>query len=156
MSSFSLPRSAVPAHLRLTQGDVQPGEVYIMSRVPQHEGPETPLEMLNRAEGFFPFKPAENGGVLLISKAQTVSLSIAESHLLHDAARLSAAKRMAVEVTLTDGSALSGWAEVELPDHHARLLDYLNATPEAFFAVTAADGTHFINRAHVLYARPKD
>ena len=59
-------------------------------------------------------------------------------------------------MVLADGSTLHGWAHVELPEQHSRLLDYLNATPEPFFAVTAEDGTHYLNRAHVLYARPKD
>ena len=63
---------------------------------------------------------------------------------------------VAVEVVLADGSMIHGWAHVELPEQHSRLLDYLNATPEAFFAVTGHDGTHYLNRAHVLYARPKD
>src|SRR2546422_2984521 len=83
MGSFSLPRASVPAHLRLAQGHVQAGEVYLMSRASQHAGPETPLEMLNRAEGFFAFRPADNGkagggAVLLVSKAQTISLTVAQ------------------------------------------------------------------------------
>ena len=161
MSGFSLPRASMPAHLRLAQGDVQAGEVYLMSRVSQHEGPETPLEMLNRNEGFFAFRPTANGkasgtGVMLVSKAQTVSLSVNKNDLIDDPARRSAARMVAVEVVLADGSMIHGWAHVELPEQHSRLLDYLNATPEAFFAVTGHDGTHYLNRAHVLYARPKD
>ena len=161
MSTFSLPRASMPAHLRLAQGDVQAGEVYLMSRVSQHAGPETALEMLNRAEGFFAFRPGGNGKgaaqpVLLVSKAQTISLSVAKSDLIDDPARRTAARLVAVEVVLADGSTLHGWAHVELPEQHSRLLDYLNATPEPFFAVTAEDGTHYLNRAHVLYARPKD
>ena len=161
MGSFSLPRASVPAHLRLAQGHVQAGEVYLMSRASQHAGPETPLEMLNRAEGFFAFRPADNGkagggAVLLVSKAQTISLTVAKGDLIDDPARRSAARLVAIEIVLTDRSTLHGWAHVELPEHHARLLDYLNATPELFFALTAEDGTHYLNRAHVLYARPKD
>ena len=94
--------------------------------------------------------------VLLVSKAQTISLSVAKSDLIDDPARRTAARLVAVEVVLADGSTLHGWAHVELPEQHSRLLDYLNATPEPFFAVTAEDGTHYLNRAHVLYARPKD
>lgn len=154
MSGFSLPRASTPAHLRLAQGDVQSGEVFLMSRVSQHEGPETPLEMLNRDEGFFAFKSSR--GVILVSKAQTVSLSVNKNDLIDDPARRSAARMVAVEVVFADGSMIHGWAHVELPEAHARLLDYLNATPDTFFAVTSHDGTHYVNRAHVLYARPKD
>ena len=73
-----------------------------------------------------------------------------------DSARLSAAKQASLEVTLADGSKLSGWATLELPQYHSRLLDYLNASAEPFFAITTADAVHLVNRAHVLYARPED
>jgi len=59
------------------------------------------------------------------------------------------------ELTLVDGSTLRGFASAELPEQHSRLLDYLNdASP--FFAVSADEEFHFVNRAHVLYARPED
>jgi hypothetical protein len=57
VSLFALPRTNVPARVLLTQGVAHPGEVYVMERVPQHDGPETVLEMLNRREAFFAFRP---------------------------------------------------------------------------------------------------
>ena len=60
------------------------------------------------------------------------------------------------ELMLADGSRLTGSATIELPQHHSRLLDYLNASAEPFFAITTADEIHLVNRAHVLYARPED
>jgi hypothetical protein len=155
MSGFSIPRVAVPASLLLTGGHRRRGEIYVMERVPHHTGPETPLEMLNRAEGFFPFRPGDGGTVLLMTKARTITLSVPRAAAAEDPARLSAAKLAGIEVALADDSHLSGWATLELPDSHSRLLDYLNASPDPFFAVTTADEVHFVNRAHVLYARPE-
>ena len=79
---------------------------------------ETPLDMLNRSEGFFAFRPRDDGaGVLLVAKARTVTLTV--SHLPpEDAARLSAAKQARFAVALADGSLLNGWATLELPEHH--------------------------------------
>jgi hypothetical protein len=153
-----MPRVAVPATLLQTGGGKRAGEVYVMERVPQHAGPETPLDMLNRADAFFPFRPKdESTGVLLVAKDRTVSLTVSplrpESE---DSVRLSAAKQVSLEVTLADGSKLSGWATLELPVHHSRVLDYLNASAEPFFALTTADQVHLVNRAHVLYVRPED
>jgi hypothetical protein len=157
MVSFSIPRVAIPASLLLTAGGRRDGQIYVMERVPQHAGPETPLDMLNRPEGFFPFRPTDDGGaVLLVSKARTVTLSVQRAITPEDPARLSAAKQARIELTLADGSHLSGWAMFELPEHHSRVLDYLNASVDPFFAVTTADQIHFVNRAHVLYARPED
>ena len=156
VSTFSIPRVAIPATLRQTAGDKREGEIYVMERVSQHAGPETPLDMLNRAEGFFPFRPRDDGaGVLLVAKARTVTLAVPHAPP-EDAVRLSAAKQARFEVTLADGSLLSGWATLELPQHHSRLLDYLNTSAEPFFAITTADAVHLVNRTHVLYARPED
>jgi hypothetical protein len=151
-----MPRVAIHATLLMTAGGRREGEIYVMERVPQHAGPETPLDMLNRAEAFFPFRPQGDGaGVLLVAKARAVTLTV-RATAPADSARLSAAKQARLEVTLADGSQLSGSATLELPQHHSRVLDYLNASAEPFFAITTADEVHLINRAHVLYARPED
>lgn len=156
MTSFSMPRVAVRATLLQTAGGKREGEIYVMERVPQHAGPETPLDMLNRPEPFFPFRPKDDGaGVLLVAKTRTVTLTVERTEP-EDSARLSAAKQASLEVTLADGSKISGWATLELPQHHSRLLDYLNAAADPFFAIATADEVHLVNRAHVLYARPED
>lgn len=157
MTGFSIPRVAVPANLLLTAGARRDGQIYVMERVPQHAGPETPLDMLNRPEGFYPFRPTDDGGaVLLVSKARTVTLSVSRTTAPEDPARVSAAKQARLELTLADGSRLSGWATLELPEHHSRVLDYLNASADPFFAISTEDQVHVVNRAHVLYARPED
>ena len=151
-----MPRVAIPATLLLAGGGTREGEVYVMERVPQHAGSETPLDMLNRPDGFFPFRShKDDEGVLLVAKARTVTLTVPLPHDV-DKARLSAAKRVRLELTLADGSKLSGWATLELPEYHSRLLDYLNASAEPFFALMTADAMHLVNRAHVLFARPED
>jgi hypothetical protein len=154
VSDFSLPRTPVPARLLLTQGVSRPGQIYVMERVPDHDGPETVLELLNRREGFFAFRPNEDDSVLLVSKGQTVTLSVDRQAPIADPARMSAARTLGVEVVLASGSTLGGWASVELPEQHARLLDYLNASHDPFFAVWSHTTTHYVNRAYVVYARP--
>jgi hypothetical protein len=156
VSEFSLPRTPVPGHLLQTQGVSQPGVVYVMERVQHHDGPETVLEMLNRPEGFFAFRPADEGQVLLVSKAQTIWLAVDRQAPIADPARLSAARMLATELVLAGGATLGGWASAELPGDHARLLDYLNASDALFFAVWTHAATHYVNRTHVLHARPLD
>src|SRR3989441_10834796 len=94
-----------------------------MERVAHHDGPETVLEMLNRPEGFFAFRPTDQGDVLLVSKAHTISLSLDRQAPIADPARLSAARMLGTELVLAGGAALSGGGTGELPPHHARLLD---------------------------------
>lgn len=156
-TGFAIPRAAIPAVLLQTGGGKRTGEIYVMEGVPQHAGPETPLDMLNRPEGFFPFRPTDDGHtVLLVSKARTVALTVPRATTSEDPDRISAARTGRLELTLADGSRLSGSATIEMPQHHSRLLDYLNASAEPFFAITTADEVHLVNRAHVLYARPED
>lgn len=155
MSGFTLPSIPVSATVRLQHGKARPGQVFVGARVSQHTGHETVLEMLNRPEPFFAFRPEKGGGVLLAARAQTVVVTVTEAPL-SDPERLSAARLFPLELTLFDGSSLKGWAHAELPDAHARPIDYLNASSEPFFAVAAKDGTHYINRAHVLFARPEE
>ena len=157
MSGFVLPSIPVAATVRLQHGKPRPGEVFVGARVPHHSGPETVLEMLNRPEPFFAFRPSgdKGGGVLFAARAQTVVVTVTEAPV-RDPDRLSAAKLFPLELTLFDGSSLKGWAHAELPEAHSRPLDYLNASAEPFFAVAAKDGTHYVNRAHVVFARPED
>jgi len=155
VTGFSLPRVLISATLLQTSGGKREGEIFVMERVPQHAGMETALDLLNRPEAFFPFRPKKDGtGVLLIAKARTVVVSVPRQP--EDSDRLSAAKQASLEVTLADGSKLSGWATLELPEYHSRLLDYLNASRDEFFALATADHMHIVNRAHVLYVRPED
>jgi hypothetical protein len=151
-----MPRTAVPTRVLLTQGVVHPGELYVMSRVPQHEGEETVLEMLNRPLAFYAFRPEPGTDLMLVAKAHTVSVTLDRQAPITDPARLSAAKLLGTEVVLSGGITLNGWASAELPPEQSRLLDYLNSTKDAFFALWSHAATHYINRAHVLYARPLD
>jgi len=156
VTGFSIPRVAIPATLLQTAGGKREGEVYVMERFPQHAGRETPLDMLNRAEGFFPFRPRVTAPACSSSPRRVPCPSPCRWASPKDKARLSAAKQARFEVTLADGTQLRGWATLELPQHHSRVLDYLNAAAEPFFAIVTDDGVHLVNRAHVLYARPED
>lgn len=156
MQTFALPRTSVAAKLVLTAGAPAPGTVFVMDRAANHAGPETVLDMLNRDEAFFPFKPdAHPETVLLIAKAHTVLLAV-EGAPFADPDRAQAAQAADLEIQLEGGATITGRAQFELPDAHRRLLDFLNASRDAFFAVTEGATTNYVNRSHVLYARPTD
>jgi hypothetical protein len=155
MSAFKLPSSTLPARLTLTHGRPRAGTIYVGARVPHHDGAETPLEMLNRRDAFFPFRAADDEAVLLVAKRQTIALAVDRAPIT-DPDRLSAAKELRLDLFLDNGATLAGWASVELPEDQSRPLDYLNAAPEPFFTITTDESTHYVNRAHVLFARPRD
>ncbi len=154
--SLSLPRATVPARVLLSRGPASEGEVYVIQRVPQHGGPETVLEMLCRSEQFFAFRPTNGKTLWLIAKAHAVSVAVEGQASEGDPDRLSAIRRVGAELVLTEGTKLVGWASVELPAQQSRLLDYLNGSRDAFVRVLTESATHYVNRAHIVYARPLD
>jgi hypothetical protein len=153
--SFSVPRTAVAARVLLSRGASSDGEVYVVQRLPQRGGPETVLEMLCRPEGFFAFRPKEGKALWLVAKAHAVTVSV-EGEADEDPDRLSAVRRVGAEMVLSEGTKLVGWASVELPPDQTRLLDYLNTSRDPFVRMWTDKSTYYINRAHIVYARPLD
>src|SRR5438128_11714146 len=137
MSQFSLPRSPVSASVLLDQGVSRPGDVFVMEREPHHDGAETVLEMLNRREGFFAFRPADEEGVLLMSKVHTVSVSVDGQAPIADPARLSAARMLGIELVLVGGRTVGGWASRELREYQDRMLGHLNPSGQPVLALCA-------------------
>src|SRR2546425_12390616 len=100
MSQFSLPRSPVSASVLLDHGVSRPGDVFVMERVPHHDGAETVLEMLNRRGGVFAFPPADEEGGLLLSKVHPGSVAVGRQGPVAAPARRSAARPPGVEPVL--------------------------------------------------------
>lgn len=167
-ASLSLPRTAVAVSLRLADGEAFTGDVFVMDRVAYRDGPETVLEMLNRAEDFFPFRVRSGKNknkkkkgitepqVLLVARSHTVAVTLDTASLLGDPERRAAAHAVTLNVHLTTGNPVTGEARFEAPAMRQRPLDYLNASRDPFFALAAGDTTWYINRVHVRYVRPGD
>jgi len=121
------------------------------------------LEMLNRAEDFFPFvrrKKAKKGAaaaeVLLVARSHTVAVTLKAADLLGDPERRAAAHAVTFHAHLTTGNPVTGEARFEAPAMRQRPLDYLNASRDPFFALAEGDTMWYINRAHVRFVRPGD
>ena len=144
----------MPAEISLADGSSLKGEIHLQGLVPNHEGPETALEMRDRPEPFFPVA-LEQGGVLFLSKAQTTFVTCPPQSAAADPERFSAAKLVGLEVTMYDGTQLRGWATLELPPTRARALDYLNGSGP-FFSLWTDASIWIINRFYARVVRPLD
>jgi hypothetical protein len=147
----------VSAVVTLANGEVYPGEIHLIDWVHHHAGPETPLEMLNRPEGFFPV--TQDTGTVFVPKAQVAMVTCEwPPHgwppdgivLLPDPDR-----RIALLVRLASGEELRGVAAMAVRAGHGRALDYLNESG-SFFQLVTEDVPRLINRAHVCIVRPLD
>lgn len=139
------------ARITLAEGLVMHGEVHLQSRVAWRDGPETPLELLNREEAFFPLTLPT--GVVFVTRAQVAILAYDQDLANHDPERESAAQRLSLEVMMVGGLEFRGIANSELPPIRSRALDFLNCN-EQFFALVTDTGTLCINRRHVRAIRP--
>jgi hypothetical protein len=130
------------------------GELHVQARVGHHDGPETPLEMLNRPEPFFPVT-LQGGEIAFTAKSQVSVVTCGPAIGISDPDRAGAAKTIGLEVTMASGEEFRGWAALELPPTKARTLDYLNA-PGRFFTLLSEEATRYINRRYVRLVRPLD
>ncbi len=140
------------AKITLAEGLTILGEVHLQPRVAWRDGPETPLELLNRAERFFPVTLA-SGEVVFVAKVQVSTLGYQEELTPPDPAREHAARHIRLEVMMVGGGEYRGMACSELPPNRARALDFLNQD-EPFFALLTEAGTLCINRRLVRAVRP--
>ncbi len=138
--------------LLLSGGRVIVGDIHLQLLAQNHSGPEAPLDLFNRDELFFAVTlDAEQP--IFVAKGQVLAATLPPQPALDDPARESAARRLELEVELTDGSLFEGVVMMELPPDRARLLDFLNLTPR-FFALSTPEAVRVLNRDHVRAVSP--
>ena len=142
----------IAARVTLAEGLVIQGEVHLQPRVAWRDGPETPVEMLNRPDAFFPMA-LPHAEIVFVAKEQVAALFYGEAVAPDDPERATVARMIPLEVMMVGGVELRGIAASELPPPRARALDFLNA-PERFFTLHTNDGTVCLNRRFVRAVRP--
>ena len=153
MSSWAA-TARVAAEVTLSEGVVLTGEVHVQMSVPHRDGPETPEEMLNRSEAFFPLSLG-GGEVTFVAKEQVALVTCAAEPDALDPERAYAAKRIWLRVVMAGGRELEGWGAEELPPARSRALDFLNQ-PGRFFSIHTGDAVRHVSRAHVRTVYPSD
>ena len=143
----------VPAEVELAEGLVIAGDLHLYARPTYPPGPETPLEMLNRNDVFFAL--TLDGGVTFVHKSQVVVVTCRGQGRLTDPDRLTAARRIELEVVTQPGGEFRGQVVAELPPSRGRTLDFLNGD-DAFFELSANDVSWYFNKSRIRLARPLD
>lgn len=142
----------LPGRVVLAEGLVIQGEVHLQPRVAWRDGPETPIEMLNRADAFFALN-LPHGEVVFVAKSQVAAFAFVPPPAEEDPDRQSAARLIPLEIMMVGGVEHRGVAVSDLPPTRARALDFLNA-PERFFLLITDEGSLCLNRGFVRAARP--
>ncbi|MDZ7779759.1 MAG: hypothetical protein U5R14_07465 [Gemmatimonadota bacterium] len=133
------------------------GDLHLHPNTLAPGGYESALAMVNNDERFFPVS-AKDGTVALIGKRRTVSVSYSAPEGTtagDDPEGEVEPDRVPLEVLLSDGTKLTGWALVDLPKEYPRALDFLNGSG-TFVRIRDEARVHLVNRAHIRTAHPLD
>lgn len=127
----------------LVDGRRLDGDVFLWERARTHATPEEPIDLLNENEDFFPFFLNEQE-VLLLAKAHVTRVEAfsPDGELALDTPDGS----MGVEITMVDGTTISGFVPLEKRGEQTRLLDFLNGYTKRFISVFWGDQVCLLNR----------
>lgn len=128
----------------LTDGRRLDGDVFLAERTRSRAEPQEPIDLLNEDAPFFPFFLNEQE-VLLVAKEQVTRVETAAADGEATADMPDGA--MAVEITLIDGSSISGFVPLEKRGEQTRLLDFLNGYLKRFVPVFWGEQVCLVNRS---------
>lgn len=135
-------------------GETLAGDMFLQPYGRYGGGAERPMDILNAAERFFPLNH-ENGEIVLVAKDQVVSVAC-DSVEGEDDPRTEITRQVALEVRLIHGETFTGTALLEVPEDHARVLDFLNRWKPRFLPLQMTGGQLLLNRSMIERVRSLD
>lgn len=155
MHQYSVPKQRFTAEVVVPGSPTARMTLFHGQNAPTHAGRERPSDVLNGPARFLPALDAAGRFVLLnLDAIRIASVSVdeewrtdamADSGDTEDDVRDITATVTNIEVTLDDGSRLTGMVRYELPESGRRLQDYLN-TNERFLPLIDHEMIRFISR----------
>ena len=152
-SPYQSPTRTLATEIRLDNGSRLAGDVHLHPNTLAPGGYEAPLVLMNGKDPFFPLS-VDGAGVVLVGKALTVSVSYRREDCAPGDEDASG-DRLALEVLLSDGRALTGFALVDMPSAYPRALDLMNGADD-FVPIMDDTHVHLVNRGHVRTVHPLD
>lgn len=154
MSDFRIAKGRTSVQLTLSGDSALSGDMFVQSYSRRGGEAESPADILNDAEPFFPLA-LEDGNTLMVAKNQVIEALI-EHARDEDPELRSAAREAAVEIVLAGGASRTGTLHLEVRSERPRLLDFLNLYDQRFFVLHSSDGVRLINRDLIEHVRPLD
>lgn len=147
MTEFRVPRREIHARVLLEGGQEIEGRLF--ASMQGHFGERGLLidRINDAAEPFLPI--VTDGGAVLANTRRILMIRVASD----DEATVfdPEGDAIGVRVQLTEGIAVTGKVQIDLPPGERRLLDYLNSLPR-FFPVVAPTGICLVNSRYVVSA----
>ena len=147
MTDLKVPKHRTAVEVALPGGAIRRMTLFLAEAAPEHAGPETPLDLLNGGAEFIPAFDEAAGAMAFLHRPGVPVVRVARA-LDQDEPDLTLPTEHEVEVTLLDGSALTGLVSYVRPTDRSRLVDVLNEPPP-FFRLLQDDQVAYVNKRHV-------
>ncbi|MBV6520477.1 MAG: hypothetical protein MNPFHGCM_00592 [Gemmatimonadaceae bacterium] len=150
LNEFRIEKSLLPVSLRLMDGQVLNGDVFVQASARHRFEQEDAIEVMNNPSVFFPLR-LSNGTTVLISKIQVREVHVAADHSAPP--DWSVGVPTPVRIQLLDGAEVEGKLCVDPMPRSARALDYLNRATDRFLPVYRTDGLVLVALSQVVLVR---
>jgi hypothetical protein len=142
-----LPTIAFDAEVVCADGRRWQGQVFLPAAAATHEGPARAEEWMNDTAPFFPFLATGEARPFLLNKREIVVLTVEAAAdaggAMEDTGPVT--RRIVVEA---EDERLQGVVRIEMPEAHARALDFLNR-PEPFITLRDGDRHHLVQKKRI-------
>jgi hypothetical protein len=145
---LSVPTLALEAEILCADGRTFRGRVFMPDVAARHSGPMRPEEWMNEPASFFPFRPEDGSGSVLMNRNEVLVFTVsAEGHasLAEDDGPVGLHRRVVVECR---DRRYEGEVIMDMPSHLSRVQDYLNRA-DPFLIVHDGPRVHLIRKARI-------
>jgi hypothetical protein len=150
MSQFRVIKRRTQAELTLSTGQSLRGCFFVAGSSTSNGGQERIVDLLNAAEGFFPFESADSADTVLVNRAHLISARLVDaSHEVQLDSGYDVAKVQRVVIRLSNRVVLRGTVRLYCAEGRDRLSDYAR-TSQLFRYVENEDGTFVVNSNHIV------
>ena len=124
-ADFKVPTVALAAETAMVDGRRFRGRIFLPTAAHDHSGTMRPEEWMNDGVDFFPFLLDKEGAPVLLNKREIVAVTVPASSDRDTTLEGMPLPRR--QLVLECGARrFEGTIVIDMPDHHSRVLDYLN------------------------------
>ena len=143
-----VPTTALEVEILCADGRTFTGRVYVPDISAMYRGPMRAAEWMNESAPFFPFRPADGSGSVLLNRSEVLVFTVAAEDDGGDGDEQEApGVRRRVIVECRDRK-FEGEIVIDMPPHLSRVSDFLNGH-DPFLIVRGKDRHHLIRKARI-------
>lgn len=148
LNDFRIEKSRLPVVLMTVEGQRISGDLFVQASARNKLGHETPHDILNAPESFFPIATMK-GRTLLLAKDEVRELFVAREDV--DDQEWEFGTPAEVDVVMRGGSRHVGTILLQQASGRQRVLDHLNRFQDRFLPLYKDDGIVLLNRACIAH-----